>query len=83
MKIKVIGKIHLEGIGKTSKRPYCFDQYHYNARSAGVEGVAAKQVNVDPAIISFASVIPGHEYDIEFDERGFCVDMRPSATPIK
>ena len=83
MKIKVIGKSHLEGVGKKSGKPYSFNQFHFTAPARGVEGMAAQTVNVDPAIIPIASVIIGHEYDVDFDQRGYCVDMQPVSVPIK
>lgn len=48
-RIKVIGKQHMEGTSKKTGQPYNFNTIHYNAPARGVEGVAAKTVNIDPA----------------------------------
>lgn len=77
MKIKVIGKQHMEGTSKKTGQPYNFNAIHYNAPSRGVEGLAAKTVNLDSALYPFADVILGAEYNLDFDERGYCVSITP------
>ena len=64
MKIKVIGKQHMEGTSKKTGQPYNFNAIHYNAPARGVEGVAAKTVNLDPSLFPFSDVIIGAEYDL-------------------
>lgn len=71
MKIKVIGKAHMEGTSKKTGNPYNFHQIHYNAPSRGVEGVAAKTLNLDPSMAAYAAIQVGGEYNVEFDERGY------------
>lgn len=73
MKITVIGKQHMEGTSKKTGNPYNFNQVHYNAPSRGVEGVAAKTLNLDPSMANYGSIQVGGTYNVEFDERGFCV----------
>ncbi len=77
MKIKVIGKQHMTGTSKRTGQPYNFVAIHYNAPDRGVEGLAAKQINLDPTIYPFAQVVVGAEYEVDFNERGYCVDFRP------
>lgn len=75
MKIKVIGKAHLEGTSKRTGNSYNFHQIHYNAPARGVEGVAAKTLSLEPSQVSYASIQVGGEYQVEFDERGYVVSF--------
>lgn len=77
MKIKVIGKQHMEGTSKKTGQPYNFNSIFYNSPARGVEGLAAKTVNLDPSLFPFADVIVGGEYNLEFDERGYAVSFLP------
>lgn len=78
MRIKVIGKAHLKGIGKKSNKPYDFLQIHYNGPARGVEGVGALTANIDPALYSYADIVIGDDYVLEFDNRGYAVSFRPA-----
>lgn len=71
MRIKVLGKAHLEGTSKKTGRDYNFNQIHYNAPARGVEGVAAKTLSLDPGQVPYSSIIVGEDYMVEFDERGY------------
>lgn len=73
MKIKVIGKAHLEGTSKRTGKDYNFHQVHYNAPFRGVEGVAAKTLSLDPGMVAYGAIQVGGEYYVEFDERGYVV----------
>ena len=77
MRIKVIGKAHLEGTSKRTGKDYNFNQVHYNAPARGVDGIAAKTLSLDPAQVSYGSIIVGEDYTVEFDERGYpmCFDL--------
>lgn len=77
-RIKVIGKQHMEGTSKKTGQPYNFNTVHYNAPARGVDGLAAKTVNIDPAIYPLAQIAIGAEYVVEFDERGYCVGFEPA-----
>ena len=77
MKIKVIGKAHLKGIGKKNGQPYDFIQVHYNGKARGVEGVAALTLSLDPKDYAFDSVVVGADYSVEFDNRGYIVEFTP------
>ena len=77
MKVKVIGKAHLQGISKKNNRPYDFIQVHYSGKAYGVEGVAALTLSLDPNDHPFADVIVGGEYNVEFDNRGYIVEFLP------
>ena len=77
MKIKVIGKAHLKGNSKKTGNDYDFIQVHYIGRARGVEGHAALTLSLDPCEYSFADVIVGGEYNVEFDNRGYIVEFLP------
>lgn len=78
MKIKVLGKQHLQGTSKRTGNDYNFLQIHYTGPARGVEGVAAKTLNLDPVTFPPYSVLVGTEYLVEFDERGNVVDFVPA-----
>lgn len=80
MKIKVIGKAHLEGTGKKSGKPYNFNQVHYNGPARGVEGEAALTLNLDSAMYPIGSIFVGSTYDVEFDNRGYVVRFELAAS---
>ena len=73
MKIKVIGKAHLEGKSRKTGRDYNFNQIHYLGSAFGVEGQAALTQSLDPAHYPYDSISIGAEYNIEFDNRGYVV----------
>lgn len=77
MKIKVIGKAHLEGTSKKTGKPYNFNQLHYVGKAQGVEGDAALTMSLDPAFYSYAAIIVGGEYDVEFGPRGHVISFTP------
>ena len=57
MKIKIYGKAHLEGTSKRTGNAYNFNQVHYLSPSRGVEGLAAKTLNLDPATYPLDRII--------------------------
>lgn len=77
MKITIHGKAHLEGVSKKSGKEYSFNQIHYLAPARGVEGVAAKTLNLDPVNFPLANIIVGREYEIQFDDTGYPVVFQP------
>lgn len=77
MKIKVIGKAHMEGTSKRTGNNYNFNQIHYIGKSRGVEGDAALTCNLDPAFVAFGDIIIGSTYNLEFDGRGYPVAFEP------
>lgn len=77
MKIKVIGKAHLQGVSKKTGNPYDFIQVHFNGPARGVEGLAAQTVSLDPSQFPFANIIIGCDYTVEFDQRGYPVEFLP------
>ena len=81
MKIKVIGKAHLEGKSRKTGRDYNFNQIHYLGSAFGVEGQAALTQSLDLAHYPYDSISIGAEYNIEFDNRGYVVTFErvPSA----
>ena len=77
MKIKVIGKAHLEGTSKKTGKPYNFNQVHYTGKAYGVEGLAAKTLMLDPVSYPIIAIQVGVDYNVEFDDRGYVVDFSP------
>lgn len=77
MKIKVIGKAHLEGTSKKTGKPYNFNQVHYNGKALGVDGLAAKTLMLDPVSYPIVTIQVGADYNVEFDDRGYVVDFSP------
>ena len=77
MKIKVIGKAHLEGKSKRTGNDYNFNQVHYTGPDKGVEGIAALTLFLDPGIIPYADIKLNAEYDVEFNNRGYVVGFTP------
>ena len=55
MKIKVIGKAHLEGKSKRTGKEYNFNQVHYTGPDRGVDGLAALTLTLDPSLIPYAA----------------------------
>lgn len=79
MKIKVIGKAHLEGVGKRTGKEYNFNQVHYTGLDRGVEGLAALTLSLDPSLIPYVDIKLNAEYEVDFGPRGYVV----SFTPVK
>ena len=77
MKIKVIGKAHLEGKSKRTGREYNFNQVHYTGPDRGVEGVASLTLSLDPSLIPYADIKLNADYDVEFNNRGYVVGFTP------
>lgn len=81
MRIIVLGKAHLEGTSKKTGRDYNFNQVHFNGPARGVEGVAAQTISLDPTVVPYASIEVGAAYNVEFDQRGFCVAFNRCERP--
>ncbi len=79
MKIKVIGKAHLEGTSKRTGNKYNFNQVHYNGKARGVDGLAALTMSLDPNDYPIDGIIVGGEYNVEFDNRGYIQDFSPAS----
>jgi len=78
MKIKVNGKAHREGVAKKTGNPYNFNQVHYTGPNRGVEGLASLVLNLDPALIPYADIKIGGEYEVDFGPRGYIVSFTPT-----
>ena len=85
MKIKVVGKSHLQGTSKKTGNPYDFIQVHYLGKAPGVEGNAALTLNLDPKNYPYDSIKFPADYVADFDGKGFVVDFYPvpAAAPGK
>ncbi len=77
MKIKVIGKAHLEGKSKRTGNEYNFNQVHYTGPDRGVEGLAALTLTLDPSPIPYADIKLNAEYEVDFGPRGYIVGFTP------
>ena len=75
MTIKVIGKRHMEGTSKKSGQPYNLNEIHYNGKSRGVEGLAAKTLLLQERDYPYTDIYVNADYHIEFDERGYPVEF--------
>ena len=73
MKVQVEGKAHLKGTSKRTGNNYDFVQVHYLGKARGVDGLAAKTVNLDPKDYPLSDIVVGGVYDVEFDDRGYVV----------
>lgn len=73
MIIEVIGKAHIEGIGKKSGKPFNSNVLHYNTPARNVTGLAAETVMVDAVLYPFDTIVVGGRYDIQFDRYGYVV----------
>lgn len=76
MRVKIVGKVHREGISKKSGRAYAFNEVHYTAPARGILGEAAKTVTMDADVFPFESIAPGI-YEMEFDDTGRPVALTP------
>lgn len=77
MKIKVIGKQHLQGTSKKTGNPYNFIQIHHVSPARGVVGLAARTFSLDPNFMLFDDIKVDAEYDVDFDQGGYVVSFRP------
>lgn len=77
MRIKVLGKSHLEGTSKKTGQKYNFNQIHYLGGAFGVEGQAALVQSLDPIKYPIDSIHLNEDYIIEFDNRGYVVTFEP------
>lgn len=75
MKIKVIGKAHLEGTSKKTGKPYNLNQIHFTAPARGVEGESAQTIMVDPVLYPLSVIFVGSTYDVQFDRYGYVVGL--------
>ena len=77
MKIKVIGKAHLQGHSKRTDKDYNFIQVHFVGPSRGVEGMAGQTINLDPAQFPLSSIIVGETYNVEYGPRNTIMAFEP------
>ena len=77
MKIKIVGKAHLQGTSKKTGKPYNFIQLHYLGRAYGVIGEAALTAALDPDLVDFDKLPVPSEAVLEFDGKGYPVEFTP------
>lgn len=78
MKIRIVGKVHREGVSKKTGRPYDFVEVHFTGPAYGVIGEAALTKTIDPAIINFDELVVPAEYSAEFDSTGAVISLTPA-----
>ena len=83
MKIKVIGKQHLQGTSKKTGNPYNFIQIHHVSPARGVEGMAARTLSLAPNFMLFDDTRVNGEYDVEFNQGGYVISFLPCNSPVK
>lgn len=76
MKIKVIGKKHVEGISKKTGKPFDFTEVHFLGKAPRVEGVAALTCNVGADMYPFDAIVVNGEYMMERDN-GYVLEFTP------
>lgn len=76
MKIKVLGKAHLEGTSKKTGNAYNFNQVHYLGSDPYVEGQAALTLALDPGLAPYQTIELGATYDVEYGPRNRVVGFR-------
>ena len=78
MKIKVIGKKHMEGTSKKTGNDYNFHIIYYVGHEDDrVIGQHGCEVNLDPSMIGFNDIQINTVYDIEFGPRNRVVAFEP------
>lgn len=77
MKVKIIGKQHLNGTSRKTGNPYDFSVVHFNCTQSGVEGLSATTVNLGREIIAYNDIRVGEDYDLEFGVHGIIVGFTP------
>lgn len=70
MKIKVIGKQHMQGTSKKTGNPYDFLAVHYIDKINGGVGERGEQISLDPAFYDYNQIEIGKEYDVTFGRYG-------------
>lgn len=78
MRVKIIGKVHREGVAKKTGRPYDFIELHFTGPARGVIGEAAITKTIDSTIFNFNDLIVPGEYDVEYDSAGAIVSLAPT-----
>ena len=77
MKVVVIGKSHQDGTSKRTGNQYNFNTIYFNAPARGVDGLAAKNANIDGSFMRYEDIRVNSTYNLEFDERGFVLAFEP------
>lgn len=78
MKINVVGKAYLKGIAKKSQDPCDAIQIHYLGFACSVEDKAALTPSLDPTQYPYDRITVPGDYVVDFDNRGFPMDFRPT-----
>jgi len=74
-KIKLAGCQHFEGISKKTGKEYNFNQIYFLGQKAGVKGLYAYQLNLDPVQFPIETLEPGQYYEVETDFDGGVVSL--------
>lgn len=78
MKVTVVGKSHRAGTSKNGK-DYDFTtlmvEYSMRANDDN-EGVQVDRINVDARMMTYALVVVGTTYDLDFDRNGYLLGIQ-------
>lgn len=77
MRIKVIGKTHMEGTSKKTDKPYNFNMVFFIGPAQNVEGERGQELMLDPVRYPIDSIHVGQDYEVDFGLRGVVMDFRP------
>lgn len=78
MKVRIIGKVHREGIAKKTNKPYDFIELHFTGPARGVIGEAAIAKTIDPGLFNFDELTVPGDYLIEYDSNGTVISLAPA-----
>ena len=78
MKVRIIGKVHREGVAKKTGRPYDFIELHFTGPARGIIGEAALTKTIDPGIFNFAELVVPGDYFIEYDSAWAVISLSPA-----
>ncbi len=78
MKVRIIGKVHREGIAKKTNKPYDFIEIHFTGPARGVIGEAAITKTIDPEVFKFDDLTVPGDYLMECDPYGAVLSLAPA-----
>lgn len=78
MKVRITGKVHREGIAKSTNKPYSFNEIHFTGPLRGVIGEAAITKTIDPGLFPFDDLTVPGDYLMECDPSGAVLSLAPA-----
>ena len=74
MVVHLLGKEHLEGVSKSSGKPYSFDKVYVAFSQPHVDGQAVRDLMI-PSNFDFSRLVVGQHYNFDFDMTGRLVGV--------